>query len=173
MGGSGGVVPALIAGLSGRSPGARAAVRKLAFLFRYIPVNERQLSRVAREAHSGVPFPLHLGKRTPVARVAHPCHSGRHPPAQKCSRRESEPSLETSQGTAPSRHLSSSSTSPSASACQMAATPCSTKSHSTRSRSVPSYFSTATADHWSLSMLMMWAPESQLSEQTTSVRQFS
>jgi len=43
--------------------------RKLAFLFRYIPVNERQLGRAAREAHSGVPFPLHLGKRTPVARV--------------------------------------------------------------------------------------------------------
>src|SRR5438445_4690727 len=47
----------------------------LAFLFRYNPVNERQLSRVAREAHSGVPFPPHLGKRTPVARVAHPCRS--------------------------------------------------------------------------------------------------
>src|SRR5437588_13001482 len=50
--------------------------RILAFRFRCISVNERQLRRVAREAHSGVPFPLHLGKRTPVARVAHPCRSG-------------------------------------------------------------------------------------------------
>src|SRR5437870_13890982 len=62
----------------------------LAFRFRYIPVNERQLSRVAREAHSGVPFPPPLGKRTPVARVAHPCRSrtGLRTPARAAGKRK-------------------------------------------------------------------------------------
>ena len=46
-------------------PEQRAA--ELAFRLRHIPVRERQFRLVWRHTRSGVPFPLHPGKRTPDA----------------------------------------------------------------------------------------------------------
>src|SRR5581483_6824974 len=49
------------------SPPPPARPIKPAFLFRSPAVNERQLRTTPRPGHSGVPFPLPSGKRTPVA----------------------------------------------------------------------------------------------------------
>ena len=42
--------------------------RELAFLFRYIPVKERQFGPAQRVPRSGVRFPQYPGKGTPIAR---------------------------------------------------------------------------------------------------------
>jgi len=58
--------PAIQADGSGGWPAPR---RQLAFLFRCIPVDERQFGEAGSASDSGVPFPLYSGRRTPVAPV--------------------------------------------------------------------------------------------------------
>src|SRR2546422_289088 len=62
-----GPIPLEIRGNPALVAAARPALRELAFLFRHIPVKERQLGLAGRPLLSGVRFPQYPGKRTPVA----------------------------------------------------------------------------------------------------------